>query len=171
MSGNFYSRASARRDPGHDTGIKTANISTHAPLRGATRSHPVRSTRNYFYSRASARRDVRIEKLCNNLSNFYSRASARRDTQAFVLCDRLNGISTHAPLRGATEMCVERTLTTEFLLTRLCEARLLVLVIREELEDFYSRASARRDVLAQQPFSLRSAYFYSRASARRDRYI
>ena len=38
--GNFYSRASARRDDVFSQGWNDMDISTHAPLRGATRVVP-----------------------------------------------------------------------------------------------------------------------------------
>ena len=149
-------------------------ISTHAPLRGATASIAMLlSISTFLLTRLC---EARLKSFWNSLdsdSNFYSRASARRDRifvfflvhQETFLLTRLCearpmtekfgfnsfGISTHAPLRGATkppsiylttyhnfysrasarrDLPVFHGMTwkNSFLLTRLCEARLVLLV-------------------------------------------
>ena len=77
--------------------------------------------------------------------NFYSRASARRDLFA----------------RNAIIH------SEQFLLTRLCEARLAFCMAFSLLLYFYSRASARRDLVRLGSYKTYED-FYSRASARRD---
>ena len=127
---HFYSRASARRDFNKNFGslgrsqflltrlcearhyakvyiADPITISTHAPLRGATR----------FFD------DNR-----RTAQNFYSRASARRDGPRPLCSVPSSWISTHAPLRGATKTTSQLHSLLQFLLTRLCEARPLHLV-------------------------------------------
>ena len=109
---------------GRDHPLRRRRISTHAPLRGAT-SLPALEvwSDTDFYSRASARRDYEAAGIVTDRIHFYSRASARRDK--FTTAHRCrHQISTHAPLRGATDK-IRLTVETE--------------------PHFYSRASARRD--------------------------
>ena len=107
----------------HVSLLQRQQISTHAPLRGATFVF-------FFFSRfkkflltrlCEARHELRFNSL--HARNFYSRASARRDKLLYGVIFGLV-ISTHAPLRGATSTDPE-TVTWDY--------------------DFYSRASARRD--------------------------
>ena len=168
----FYSRASARRDCAGTGWDKIRCISTHAPLRGATRSK-ISHYRDWSISTHAPLRGATFLPAMRLFirSNFYSRASARRDWR-FVWLFLSCCISTHAPLRGATErpagprakksgflltrLCEARQLPSAFtfrsltfLLTRLCEARLKGLTGHKVVVvDFYSRASARRDVIS-----------------------
>ena len=124
-SGNFNSRAHARRDSNlngkfyftllfqltrprkarlwslYPLGY-ASRISTHAPTQGATKSLLDNSlTISYFNSRAHARRDYAC--LFHQPSGFYfnSRAHARRDKHSGHL-NIAFFISTHAPTQGAT---------------------------------------------------------------------
>ena len=120
-------------------------ISTHAPLRGATRGM-IRELKllTFLLTRLCEARLVAIQFAAQEI------------------------ISTHAPLRGATIRTLDFfNLWAAFLLTRLCEARRSASDSRQQGPHFYSRASARRDVMAYL-LMCSQKYFYSRASARRD---
>ena len=166
---HFYSRASARRDAGYKLDGRGNRISTHAPLRGATKvaESNIRLT---VISTHAPLRGATPPRFLSSVTgtNFYSRASARRDS-----CPRMYRPRTH-----------------RFLLTRLCEARPTRGFILSCSCNFYSRASARRDAnrgfkvcdlatisthapLRGATWSFRGLLlvtddFYSRASARRD---
>ena len=142
----FYSRASARRDCAGTGWDKIRCISTHAPLRGATRSK-ISHYRDWSISTHAPLRGATFLPAMRLFirSNFYSRASARRDWR-FVWLFLSCCISTHAPLRGATNS--HRNLINF-------------------KNDFYSRASARRDNIHEALLEFYK-HFYSRASARRD---
>ena len=146
---HFYSRASARRDLLCGLNINRRNrflltrlcearpyqqgllkfwskISTHAPLRGATK------------------------RPCGD-SNFYvisTHAPLRGATTTALKLAKLLEISTHAPLRGATGIGFLSFSLFAFLLTRLCEARRKHRECLDSSDNFYSRASARRDSTA-----------------------
>ena len=123
MGLNFYSRASARRDKRHQRNQCDQDISTHAPLRGATAPEPAGTKSGAFL----------LTRLCE------ARLGARLaiiEIGVFLLtrlcearpfcpqCDYSFGaISTHAPLRGATGVLYGFFSLAVFLLTRLCEAR------------------------------------------------
>ena len=122
----------------------------------------------HFYSRASARRDCsrlrrpaccgrflltrlcearqkRIVQISIGLQFLLTRlCEARRKSSGRGWADRW--VSTHAPLRGATITCVDSG---------------------GHFTHFYSRASARRDRIAEVNRRC-NRNFYSRASARRD---
>ena len=144
---NFYSRASARRDLAFRIPAVLLRISTHAPLRGATNI-----TRNI-----RAGLPFLLTHLLRGATNPSIFISKRKE---FLLTHLLRGatkwiadnpdaykISTHAPLARCDNLSAN---------------------IRWGKDNFYSRASARRDALRERCQRLFDD-FYSRASARRDK--
>ena len=141
----FNSRPSARGDKGGEADHQAAEISIHAPPRGATygeiraatrrifqftllrEGRPDRyrsiSSRAYFNSRPSARGDGGPRLTFQRQNNFNSRPSARGDS--VKLLDSLwFSISIHAPPRGATGEGAEILTTQQFQFTPLREGRL-----------------------------------------------
>ena len=167
---HFYSRASARRDDIGNQLRYNITISTHAPLRGATWECVLTELFGQdFYSRASARRDPLVPFDGRHQRHISTHAPLRGATRIHHYRFRFHAISTHAPLRGATTVWCEKngikTISTHaplrgatprrslysshviFLLTRLCEARRKYAMHCDAEKNFYSRASARRDLL------------------------
>ena len=102
-------------------------ISTHAPLRGATRY----GLFDFFYAFISTHAPLRgatevgYNKMIEVLISTHAplRGATPSDPESsFVLF-----ISTHAPLRGATRYSQYCSPPLLFLLTRLCEARLKII--------------------------------------------
>ena len=102
---HFNSRPSARGDQREKLrGLRRAEISIHAPPRGAT-AHCLKCwrSRRYFNSRPSARGDDVGSKQGSSFFNFNSRPSARGDADNRRHFHREH-ISIHAPPRGATRI-------------------------------------------------------------------
>ena len=143
-------------------------VSTHAPLRGATVLRANRDTDLVFLlTRLCEARPAKANPLAT-ITIISTHAPLRGATVRDRTLEGFWDISTHAPLRGATAK---------------------VQYHRRKGMDFYSRASARRDLIettstphsflflltrlceARRPTyhrKTRTFYFYSRASARRD---
>ena len=145
-------------------------VSTHAPLRGATTDSGFRfAVVSSFYSRPSARGDRRCSESHGQPEKVSTHAPLRGATLDKAIVFGLGPVSTHAPLRGATPnvylwdfwvlflltpLCEGRPFLTPlemevltFLLTPLCEGRLVGLRLPDAGWRFYSRPSARGDLL------------------------
>ena len=165
---NFNSRPSARGDGTRRTSPGTADISIHAPPRGAThgaqferadghlfqftplregRPAPRQGKRHapYFNSRPSARGDraCRFLVFCGFPFQFTPLREGRRGTRR--TSPGTADISIHAPPRGATEAQEYAASVTEFQFTPLREGRLDAPIGDAIHIDFNSRPSARGD--------------------------
>ena len=165
---NFNSRPSARGDTKKSCKNVIANISIHAPPRGATTRYWRISSRTNFNSRPSARGDPKcmMYRYANGDAfqftplregrrvgydvhytsvNFNSRPSARGDGGHQHAGRHHQAISIHAPPRGATIIEQKYTFILIFQFTPLREGRLISVTMSEISIYFNSRPSARGD--------------------------
>ncbi len=148
---------------------KSILISTHAPLARCDKTVPqLRLFLSDFYSRTSCE----VRQICANkpkkYKGFLLTHLLRGATYEGSFCSLRSQISTHAPLRGATDTCAfpkpQDKISTHAPLRGATVADHTYLIIDR---NFYSRASARRDIIGI-GIMLAAGDFYSRASARRD---
>ena len=150
---HFNSRPSARGDtPPQAARPGTADISIHAPPRGATESSPRNTARRrYFNSRPSARGDL---------------FRLQRDYHGAL-------ISIHAPPRGATRRHKRPAPARQtFQFTPLREGRPRVLNVGvSKIGKFQFTPLREGRLLQHSPKSAQRVYFNSRPSARGDKCI
>ncbi len=124
-SANFYSRPCERGDRKHrDARKDAAEISTHAPARGATSAHLSRTARMQISTHAPARGATIDGGYDENGHEFLLTPLREGRRGAGMKFYKQITISTHAPARGATGSMRIGTGTSRFLLTPLREGRL-----------------------------------------------
>ena len=145
-----------------------ANISIHAPPRGATSLHQDSLMNDHFNSRPSARGDL-ILRLIFLLIVISIHAPPRGATGKLTQLESSFNISIHAPPRGATRCIVHREGSgIVFQFTPLREGRLVGTIKASPPRRYFnSRPSARGDSSKSTPV-LGKLYFNSRPSARGD---
>ena len=163
----FNSRPSARGDYNRHMGGKRADISIHAPPRGATEKSPVAMPCTNFNSRPSARGDsafpawcppcvisihapprgatIPAHRLCTSHKNFNSRPSARGDLTAPLLSSVSTHFNSRPSARGDPRLMMAGWYPAEFQFTPLREGRRAWAPALHRRADFNSRPSARGD--------------------------
>ena len=144
-------------------------ISTHAPLRGATCADWAIRKIADISTHAPLRGATTLDELRKRGFGISTHAPLRGATQTQYFVHSFLTISTHAPLRGATVILEPiEFMGLNFYSTRLCEARQKASTQPMRPRYFYSRASARRDLFARNAIIHSEQFLLSRASARRD---
>ena len=145
-SRGFNPRPCARGDlSGLLPGVHEREVSTHAPVRGATRAGCDVAVRYpCFNPRPCARGDDGVAFRTRSHRRFNPRPCARGDEKA-AQAEGLTVVSTHAPARGATDTAYATFLAYMFQPTPLCEGRRTSATARLPRACFNPRPCARGD--------------------------